>query len=356
MSVSYLVAFACSFLFSIIGTPLVIQLCKTYQLYDLPNARKMHHTAVPRLGGSLFLPSLGIGAVCALAVSYGGFNSNIEITISTILMIVGAFMIFLTGIFDDLKGIKASYKFIIQTIAAFIFPFCNLSVSNMHGFFGIYEMNFVVSYFVTAFIILLIVNAINLIDGIDGLSSSLAMLMFGAFAYLYFSLGHHLFCLMSISMVGALIAFFIYNMFGKVGKQKIFMGDSGSLFLGYVLSYLAIKYQMSNELNGFPYREESFLISLTLLFVPCIDVIRVAIFRKIKGKSMFEPDKNHLHHVLMKKGLNMHQTLICIIGLFFAICTVNYFLNLLQLQITFIVLIDVILYSFLLVMGKEKKS
>jgi len=350
-----IIAFAVSFAFSLIFTPAITRLCKKHKLYDQPNERKVHHIAVPRLGGTLFLPSMGIGVALALSVMYGGFQENLEITISTFLMIAGAFMIFLIGIIDDLRGIEAKHKFIIQFVAALFFPLCNLMINNLHGIFGIYEIPLWISYPITVFTILLIVNAINLIDGIDGLSSSLSFIILLTFAILFHHLNATIFSLMSASLAGAIMAFFLFNMFGKIGKHKIFMGDAGSLFLGYVLAYLAIKYQMYNEGSVFTYREESLLISITLLFIPCIDVIRVALSRKISGKKMFDADKTHIHHILMQKGLSMRMALTVIIGLFIFICATNYLLYDF-IPSTLIIIIDVIIYALFIYINKRQSK
>ena len=339
-----IIAFAISLIFSLICTPIIVRMCNTHELFDLPNTRKVHKYNIPRLGGTLFMPSLGLGVVVTLLIMYQGINNNFEIGISNVMMVIGAIMIYLIGIFDDLRGIKATHKFIIQTIAALLFPLCNLMINNLHGLFGIHEIPIWISYPLTVFVILLIVNAINLIDGIDGLASGLAFLILAAFAYLYFNLKAYLFSMISISLAGAILAFFFFNMYGKVGRLKTFMGDSGSLFLGYVIAYLAIKYQMSNEPNGFPYREESLLISFTLVFLPCIDVIRVAIQRKLRGKDMFEADKTHIHHRIMQMGLDMHQTLAVILTVFFSICLINYGLYVGGLQTTYIIGIDILIY------------
>lgn len=348
MTISYiylLIAFAISFVFSILGTPLIIKLCDIHELYDQPNARKVHKQAIPRLGGSLFMPSMGIGVTATLLILYGDWNKEIEVNISTFVLSVGAILIYLIGILDDLKGLKAIHKFIIQTITALCFPLCNLMINNLHGLFGIYEIPLWISYPLTVFVILLIVNAMNLIDGIDGLSSSLSILILGAFTYLYYNLGSNLFCLLCMSLIGALSAFFYYNYFGETGKYKIFMGDSGSLFLGYVIAYLAIKYQMSNKIGGFPYREESLLISFTLVFLPCIDVIRVALQRKLSHKNIFDADKTHIHHRIMQMGIDMHQTLGIILLLFISLCLINYGLFIYGLQSTYIVFINIAIYA-----------
>lgn len=340
-----IIAFAISLVFSLIGTPFIVKLCNTYGLFDLPNARKVHKYSIPRLGGSLFMPSLGLGVVVTLLIMYQGVSQKLEIGVSNVMMVIGAIMIYTIGIYDDLKGMKASHKFIIQTIAALLFPLCNLMISNLHGLFGIHEIPIWIGYPLTVFLILLIVNAINLIDGIDGLASGLAFLILSSYAYLYHELHAHLFSIISTSLAGAILGFFFFNMYGKVGRLKTFMGDSGSLFLGYVIAYLAIKYQMTQEPLGFPYREESLLISFSLIFLPCIDVIRVALWRKFNGKAMFEADKTHIHHCIMQMGLDMHQTLAVIITFFIAICLINYGLYVGGLETTYIVGIDIVIYS-----------
>ena len=347
MTINYIyiiIAFASSLIFSLIGTPFIVKICNTHKLYDQPNNRKIHKEEIPRLGGTLFMPSMGLGVTVALIMIYGR-GKEFEVTISSLIMCVGAILIYLIGILDDLKGLKAYHKFIIQSIAALGFPLCNLMINNLHGLFGIYEIPIWISYPLTVFVILLIVNAMNLIDGIDGLASGFSIIILGAFVYFYYNLNSILFCLISISLVGALTAFFIYNFFGEVGKYKIFMGDSGSLFLGYVISYLAIKYQMPHAARGFAYSEEAFLVSFTLVFIPCIDVIRVAIQRKLQGKNMFDADKTHIHHLIMKTGLDMHQTLATIIVLFILLAMINYGLQVIETQITFIVLADIAIYT-----------
>ena len=358
MTINYfyiIIAFAISLVFSLVCTPLIVRLCNTHELFDLPNARKVHKYSIPRLGGTLFMPSLGLGAVITLIIMYQTINTNWVFGLSNVMMIIGAIIIYIFGIFDDLKGMKATHKFIIQTIAALIFPLCNLMICNLHGLFGIHEIPIWIGYPLTVFVILLIVNAINLIDGIDGLASGLAFLILGS--YLYHELHAHLFSIISTSLAGATLAFFFFNMYGKVGRLKTFMGDSGSLFLGYVIAYLAIKYQMTQEPLGFPYREESLLISFTLVFLPCIDVIRVALGRKFNGKPMFEADKTHIHHRIMQMGLDMHQTLAVIITFFVAICLINYGLYVGGLATGYIVGIDIAIYSmFIWVVEKLQVS
>ena len=340
-----IIAFAISLIFSLIGTPLVVKLCNTRGLLDQPNARKVHKQGIPRLGGSLFMPSLGVSILVTLLVMHQSNSSGFNIGFSTVMMAAGACMIYLIGLLDDIKGLKAIHKFIIQTIAALIFPFCNLMISDLHGLFGIHEIPIWVGYLVTVFFILIIVNAMNLIDGIDGLASGLACLILGAFAYLYYTNEAYLFSLISISLAGATLAFFFFNMFGKAGMLKTFMGDSGSLFLGYIIAYHAIKYIMVCDNKSIYPSEEAFLTSWSLVFIPCIDVIRVALQRKINHKGMFEADKTHIHHLIMDIGIGMHNTLIVILCLACCICFINWGLYTISVPITYIMIGDIFIYG-----------
>lgn len=337
-----IIAFTTSLFVSMIGLLCIIAYCKMYHLYDQPNARKVHKQAIPRLGGTIFMPAMVVGLVVSLQLRYS--NEAIELRVSTILMILGAIMIYLIGIIDDLKGMFARTKFLIQAVAALFLPLCNLQINDLHGIFGIHAIPLWISYPLTVFVILLIVNAINLIDGIDGLASLLSILILGAYTLLYYELEAPLFYLLCASLTGSVTAFFFFNMFGKVGKWKTFMGDTGSLFLGYVIAYIAIKYQMSNSAI-FDYRDNSLLISWTLVFIPCIDVIRVALFRLKNGKGMFDADKTHIHHLIMQAGASMHATLVCIILMFISFCLINWGLYIFNLNITWIILIDIIAYT-----------
>jgi len=353
LNILYIViTFIVSFAVGLASIPVVVNLCKRYNLYDQPNSRKVHKVAIPRLGGIVFMPSMLIGMAAGFGVLNYVDGKELQLTVSLFAMIIGAILIYLIGILDDFKGMKATHKFVIQFVASSVFPLCNLMINDLHGFCGLHEIAWWVSYPLTVLVIITIVNAMNLIDGIDGLSSSLSTLILLAFAYLYYDLHAPIFVLLAISLTGPVVAFFFYNFFGKIGRNKVFMGDTGSLFLGYVIAYLAIKFQMYNDLV-FPYREESLLVSETLVFIPVVDVARVAIFRKIKGCGIFEPDKTHIHHIIMQAGASMHQALAIILLLFGVFCVVNYGLFIFDINITFIILFDVTIYSiFMWIMTK----
>ena len=147
-------------------------------------------------------------------------------------------------------------------------------------------------------------------------------------------------------------------MFGKIGGMKIFMGDAGSLFLGYVCAYMSIK-SLMRPIAPVDCGEEQMLISVTLLLIPVLDVVRVAFQRRITGHGIFEPDKTHIHHIMMNAGLSMHASLACILSLFILICGINYALWQCNFLMPLIVLTDIAIYALvcgvLLLVGKSDK-
>jgi UDP-N-acetylmuramyl pentapeptide phosphotransferase/UDP-N-acetylglucosamine-1-phosphate transferase len=150
---------------------------------------------------------------------------------------------------------------------------------------------------------------------------------------------------LAAGMMGALVAFLYYNIFGKTEKNtKIFMGDSGSLSLGYTLGFFAIKTAMDNPAVWFTMRSDGFIYPLVLLFVPIADVVRVSFYRLFHNKPLFEADKNHIHHKLMHAGLSQHQALVFILAFSVVIYAISYLLYG-QLPSTFIVIIDMLLYT-----------
>lgn len=325
--------------------PVLLRICKEKGLYDLPDERKVHHNAIPRLGGLLFLPASLVAFVLALVLDAGGIGGRLTLRNSTLLMAVGVFLIYIIGIVDDLMGMKATHKFIVQLIAAMVMPFCGLLINNFYGLFGVYELSFWFSYPLTVFVILLIINSINLIDGIDGLASGLSLCMLVSFIYYFIRIEYtFVYAILSAGVFGTVFAFFCFNMFGSVEKNtKIFMGDSGSLFLGYVLAYLSIKHEMNN-VDLLPYRSDALLVSYTLMLIPTFDLVRVALGRLFCGKPVFGADKTHIHHRVMDAGFTMHQAWAIIISLYFFFCLMNYLLDYLNMAYTWIFVLDVVVY------------
>lgn len=300
----------------------------------------MHCNAVPRLGGLLFMPSMLVGLALTLFLSADG--GVLSLKVSTIAMAVGAFLIYIIGAVDDLIGMKANHKFAVQLAAALLMPFCGLLINNFYGLFGLYELPFWFSYPFTVFVILLIVNSVNLIDGIDGLASGLCICILMVYIFLFLQMERtNAYALVASGLLGSLLAFFRFNMWGSAERgTKTFMGDSGSLFLGYVVAYLSIKYATCNP-AVLPYRPEALLVSFTLLVIPTFDVIRVALWRIYRHRPIFEADKTHIHHMVMDAGFTMRQTWCVIMGLFVFFCMLNGLLYAAGVGDTWIVLLDV---------------
>ncbi len=338
-----LISFTVTTLASLLLMPWILNLCKRKGYYDKPNGRKVHKNNTPRLGGVVFLPSaiIGIAITEVIILCINGESGLIKT--SSLLIGFGFFTIYVTGLLDDIFGLSAHLKFFIQFIAALFFPLLGLTLNNLYGFCGIYEIPDVVSYPLTVFLVMLVVNCINLIDGIDGLAGILSLIALIVYTWAFWHWGMDTYCLITAAISGSLTVFLYYNMFGDDDKgTKIFMGDSGSLMLGYTLCYLGLKYCSYNSVKE-PERF-SLLLSYTLLLIPTFDLLRVACSRLLRGEHMFYADKTHIHHKLLRTGRSMRMVLLTILvaDLFFALLnTVFYFTG---VNITWIVLADVMIF------------
>lgn len=354
--VPFLTAFFVAAAVTAIGLPLIVKACHYFKFYDLPDGRKVHHTPVPRLGGIVFMPAAIIGLSASLYTLEDTTEGGVVVSISTLIMAAGSLLIYLIGIFDDRFGMKASHKFVIQAVSALFLPICGLLITDMNGIFGLHEIPIWVGYPLTVILIMTIVNAINLIDGIDGLASGLCIFILSAYAYVFVQCGHAMIASLDAAIVGSLVVFWCFNVFGRVGRYKIFMGDAGSLFLGYVCAYMSIK-SIMRPIAPVDCGEEQMLISVTLLLIPVMDVVRVAFQRRLTGHDVFEPDKTHIHHLFMAVGLSMHGALASIMALFALICVINYSLWQAHFLLPFILLVDACIYAFvvtvLLRMGQK---
>lgn len=326
----------------------LLRVCYKLRLYDNIEERKLHKTNVPRLGGIIFMPAILVGMLCALAAMHF-FQSTtpMAVNISTVIIGTGMLGIYLIGIADDIIECAAWLKFLIQILAALTFPICGLYINNLYGFLGIYELPQFLAYAITVFFVVLTINAINLIDGIDGLAACLTLFALTVFGWEYYNMELPVFATLIASLAGSLIVYLPYNMWGSSERgTKTFMGDSGSLLLGMTLAYLTVKFMMDNP-SSLPYRDNAFAVSLSALTIPCFDLIRVALCRLSRGKGIFTPDKTHIHHKIIAKGIGMHHTLCVIIFLQAGFYAINMLLNGIGVNITWIVAIDITLYTLL---------
>ena len=230
----------------IIPRILVISLRK--RLFDIPDERKVHTHPVPRLGGVTFYPTIlfVLCIIMAWRIISGHLPNQIftmEIAGEMLALVAGLTLLYILGIGDDLVGVRYRKKFIVQILSAAFFPLAGLYINNFYGLFGIYALSPFVGIPLTMLLVVFITNAINLIDGIDGLASSICVVALATFGLIFAFDRLWIFSLLAFTCVGVLIPFFIYNVFGNAERgKKIFMGDTGSLTLGYILSFLVIQY------------------------------------------------------------------------------------------------------------------
>jgi UDP-GlcNAc:undecaprenyl-phosphate/decaprenyl-phosphate GlcNAc-1-phosphate transferase len=289
-----MVAFAAAFLTSILITPLVIKLAHKIGAVDKPNARKVHAKIMPRLGGL----AIFIGVIVGYFT--GGLH-NEKITGIT----VGALIIVLVGVLDDKYELSAKYKLVGQLLAAAAVVGSGLTIDHLTvPFIGHYDLGWA-SYPVTVFWIVAITNAINLIDGLDGLSAGISSIVIATIAVLAAVAGKPMILMISLILLGSTLGFLFHNFH----PAKIFMGDTGALFLGYSISILSLL-GMYKSVTLF-----SFVVPIIILGVPIFDTTYAIIRRIVNKKPISAPDKSHLHHRLLALGLSHKSTVLVIYGL-----------------------------------------
>ena len=286
--------------------PALIRVSFAKHLYDTPNERKASKVVVPTLGGV----SIFIGFIISTIIASDGYNFG-ELKY----LIAAVIIMFFIGLKDDLMDISARNKLFAQFVTALILIILgDFRFTNLHGAFGLHEISYASSFVITLFIMIALINAFNLIDGIDGLASGISIVISSVFGTWFLITGHYEYGITSFSLTGTLVAFFLFNVFGK--KNKIFMGDTGSLILGVIMVILVIKFNEFNLNKIGPYAILSApVVSIAILIVPIIDTLRVFFIRLSEKRSPFSPDMNHIHHNFLKLG-NSHLSTTSFILLF----------------------------------------
>lgn len=301
----------------IIPNILIISLRK--RLFDEPNERKIHKRPVPRLGGVTFFPvilfSLSVFTAVRLVTGNGPVSvERAEMLLCEFLFLMGGLtLLYVLGIADDLVGVRYRKKFLVQIVSAAMFPLSGLYINNFYGLFGIYLIPAEVGIPLTMLLVVFITNAVNLIDGIDGLASGLSMVALVVFGVVFVYLQLWCYAMLAFVSVGVIIPFFSYNVFGNADMgRKIFMGDTGSLTLGFILSFFVIKYCMYTPDMLLMVKSSPVLISFSVLLVPCLDVVRVVMRRARNKQPLFMPDKTHIHHKFLAMGLSPRRAMVTI--------------------------------------------
>lgn len=340
-----------SVILGLIVIPNILYISHKKRLFDMPDARKVHVMPIPRLGGISFFPISLISTCSALGFCFLLGMPLIKLPTNRLVyeacfMLIGSTFLFLIGLADDLVGVGYKYKFAVQFIAAMFLVLSGEWINNLGGVFGIYSIPDYIGMPLTVLLVIYIINAINLIDGIDGLASGLSCLALAMFAVIYAIRDEFFFDVLSISIFGIVLVFWFFNVFGSVSRgHKLFMGDSGSLFLGYALSFLVIHLAMAHPMSE-PHYQSEMVIAFSTILVPLFDVVRL-VFHRIKNhKNPFLPDMNHIHHRLLRTGLRFRQVLVVIILIAVFYVVFNFLLvRCWKVDLNLIIIFDVLVWT-----------
>lgn len=281
--------------------PCWIKVCHKWGLFEkADDDRKRHKNVVPTMGGlAIFAGTL---------FSFLVFSDSSTVAESRYLL-AACIALFFTGFFDDLLDLPALRKLLLQILCAIIVAYDGARITNLYGVFGVTELPIIMQYLLTICVMVLVTNAYNLIDGIDGLAGSLGMVSTIIFGFLFLEFGRPEFAVLSFALAGALLGFLFYNFH----PAKIFMGDSGSLLIGFILSTQAIQLlncnasMLHNGINFSP------ALIAAVLFIPIYDVIRVSVIRILTGHSPLRADRNHIHHMINQNGFGQRVTTVLIV-------------------------------------------
>ncbi len=301
--ISILLALSTAFFISLIAIPSIIKIAEIKHLFDEPDERKHHIARTPTLGG------IAIFAGLIFSLTFWADQKSI---VELQYIIASVMLLFFMGIKDDLFNLVAYKKLVGQLMASFILVhWAGIKITTFYGLFGIHDLSLIPSYFLSVFTVVVITNSFNLIDGVDGLAASIGLIASTIFGLWFFSAGVTQYAILASCMAGALLGFLYYNW----SPAKIFMGDTGSLIVGVILSILAIKFiEMNRVLNRFhPNKVLSVpVVTLAILVIPLFDTLRVFSIRILQGRSPLSADRNHIHHLLQSVGMNHKQTTLCL--------------------------------------------
>ena len=352
----YSIGFISSFILLIFALGVVVinsyrKFTILFRIYGRPKKRDFSKTPIPNSSGIVFLFLLIIGTL----VIYPFSNTPSEL----LAIIAGATIIALSGFWDDLKIARVREKLLYQIIVvSSSLIFLDLTISNLHGFLNIHTIPFWIGLPFSVFIGVFMINAFNLIDGIDGLAGFIGISAFVSFAILFWTLDYSEYFGLCVLMVGILLSYLPFNF---STKKKIFMGDSGSMLIGYLLFILTLTFLDNKEPIVEKLVDRSILpiAPMTIFFVPMLDTLSIYIFRVLKGRSPFSPDRLHLHHMILKLLKTHSASSFCVLFLNILLISIFSYLafhiNALHFQILFFTLFFICVL-FLIVIRLFKKK
>ena len=343
----------CVFLLSLgvayFSLPSIIYVSKYKNLMDKPNVRSSHKEKTPTLGGISFFVSL----VFTLFLLRPFDNDSVGINILS-----GVGVLFFVGLKDDLTGVTPSTKIIGQIIATLILFFgSGLKITTFNNFLGITDIPYWFSILISCAIVMAIVNSYNLIDGINGSAAMVGIVIFGAFAYIFYDTQLYYYFLLSILCIGFLLAFLRYNL---SVKKRVFMGDTGSMITGFLIAVLAIKFfTLKTEAleSAIIHPTNKIWVLLAIIFIPFFDTTRVFTTRLLRHRRPFKADRSHIHHVMidyMKLSHSQASLLLATINLivFLVILLLNTRLSPLMLGVLFVAF-SIGLATFLFIVNRD---
>ncbi|HLL97167.1 MAG TPA: MraY family glycosyltransferase [Spirosoma sp.] len=293
---------------AVVAIPVIIKISELKSLMEKPGERRSHSTPTPTFGG--------IAIYAGILIAYFLWPSIDQTEIyRTNLSVAGMTILFFIGIKDDLVGIDPNKKILFQVLAAMILIFFGeLRVDYLYGILGFHHIPDIVGILLTCFIFIALTNAINLIDGIDGLAGGIATIASATFGGWFLLTNHFTMACLAFTLAGALVGFLRFN-FSKT--SKIFMGNTGSLIIGFMLAFFAVRFVNLNV--SFRYEPTAFfnapIIAIVILIIPIFDTLRVFLVRILAGRSPFSADRNHMHHILLDNGLTHLQATVVLCGL-----------------------------------------
>jgi UDP-N-acetylmuramyl pentapeptide phosphotransferase/UDP-N-acetylglucosamine-1-phosphate transferase len=335
-----ILAFVTAFVVAMILMPPLIRIIYRFKLFDVPDDRKEHSTPIPTMGG--IASGLAMIAACAF-----WFRFTSEVFVISFFFAIA--VLFIIGMMDDLKNLPARYKFAMQIAVAFLIAFSGVRITSFNGLFGINELSVSAQYTFTVLAITGITNAFNLIDGIDGLAGGLgfmSLVILGIFLTLS---GDTNIAITAFALGGGLLGFLYYNF----NPAKIFMGDTGSLVLGFVISVLCVRLIQLNTNIQRPILPHVPVFALSVVMIPVFDTLRVFALRIWSGRSPFSPDKNHIHHLLTNNGWSHRFAAKILCGVHAVVLVLGYFLKDIS-QLAGLIVLLLLLMATVLIFQKMK--
>ncbi len=326
--------------------PSIVRIAKAKSLVSNPNGRTSHSGSIPALGGVGIFAAVGTAALLFV---------NTSNCTHCRFYLAGLFVIFFVGLKDDIFPLTPYKKMLGQFIAATLLVVLGGSyITDLHGFLGVSSIPVYLSIPLSIFLVLAITNSINLIDGIDGLAAGVGIIASITFGLWFLFAGHVQLGLLSLALTGSFGAFLIYNI--SQGSNKIFLGDTGSLILGFSISYLAIHFMELNLLPSVYQISSAPAVVVGILIVPLFDTMRVAFVRISIGKSPFSPDKLHVHHRLLflfMSHLRATTTILIVNVLFIALSLSLQFVGLLELLALQVLIAAILSYIPVYLIGRQ---